>query len=74
MSKLVQLVEREPVRVYLYTTVAAILAVLVAYGIVDSTAVPVILAAVSAVVAIPAVEVARSKVSPVDTTSTVGEE
>jgi len=68
VSKLAQWAAREPVRLYVYTCVAAILAVLITYGVVDSTAVPVILAAVSAILAIPAVETARSKVSPVDTT------
>jgi hypothetical protein len=58
---------REPVRLYLYSVVGAILAVLVVYGIVDETTLPVILAAVSALLAVPAVETARSKVSPVDT-------
>jgi len=65
-------VAREPVRVYVYTVVTAILAVLVTYGVVDETALPVVLAAVSAVVAVPAVEVARSKVSPVGDQSTGG--
>jgi hypothetical protein len=59
---------REPVRLYAYSAVAAVLAVLVVYGFVDETALPVILAAVSALFAVPAVETARSKVSPVDTT------
>jgi hypothetical protein len=58
---------REPVLLYLYSVVGAILAVLVVYGIVDETTLPVILAAVSALLAVPAVETARSKVSPVDT-------
>lgn len=67
MSKLAQWAAKEPVRLYVYTCVAAILAVLITYGVVDSAALPVILAAVSAVLAVPAVETARSKVSPVDT-------
>ena len=61
-------VSREPVRAYMYSVVAAILAVLVVYGIVDETTLPIILAAVSALLAVPAVETARSKVSPVDAT------
>lgn len=67
MSKLAQWAAREPVRLYVYSSVAAILAVLVTYGVVDETALPVILAAVSALVAVPAVETARSKVTPVGT-------
>jgi hypothetical protein len=66
VSKLAQWAAEEPVRLYVYSVVAAILAVLVTYGVVDETALPVILAAVSALVAVPAVETARSKVSPVD--------
>jgi hypothetical protein len=70
VSKLAQWAAEEPVRLYVYSTVAAILAVLVTYGVVDETALPVILAAVSAIVAVPAVETARSKVSPVPTGDT----
>lgn len=72
MSKLAQWAAEEPVRLYVYSVVAAILAVLVAYGIVDETVLPVILAAVSALVAVPAVETARSKVSPVDSANQEG--
>lgn len=64
MSKLAHWAAEEPVRLYVYTVVAAILAVLMTYGIVDEEALPVILAAVSAVVAIPVVEKTRSKVTP----------
>lgn len=64
MSKLAQWAKEEPVRLYVYTVVAAILAVLVAYGVVDETALPVILAAATAILAVPAVETARSKVTP----------
>lgn len=70
MSVLAQWAAKEPVRLYVYSVVAAVLAVLVAYGIVDEQLLPVILAAVSAVVAVPAVETARSKVSPVGTVAT----
>lgn len=68
MSKLAQWAAEEPVRLYVYTVVAAVLAVLVTFGIVSDQALPVILAAVSAVVAVPAVETARSKVAPVGPT------
>lgn len=64
MSQFTHWAREEPVRLYVYTVVAAILAVLITYGIVDETAVPVILAAVSALLAVPAVETARSKVTP----------
>ncbi len=64
MGKLAHWAAREPVRLYIYSVVAAILTVLVAYGVVGETTLPVILAAVSALVAVPAVEKARSKVSP----------
>lgn len=67
MSGFASWAAREPVRLYAYSVIAALLAVLVVYGIVDETALPVILAAVSALCAVPAVETARSKVSPVDT-------
>lgn len=67
MSAIARWAAKEPVRLYAYTVVAAILAVFVTYGIVDAQALPVILAACSAVFAVPAVETARSKVSPVDT-------
>jgi hypothetical protein len=67
VSVLARWAANEPVRLYVYTVVAALLAVLVTYGIVDEQALPVILAAVSAIVAVPAVETARSKVSPVGT-------
>lgn len=65
MSSLASLIEREPVRVYLYSALTAIVAVLVAYGVIDAERAPVILAVVSAIFAVPAVEAARSKVSPV---------
>lgn len=69
MSVLARWAATEPVRLYVYSVIAAVLAVLVAYGIVDEQMLPVILAAVSAIVAVPAVETARSKVSPVATTA-----
>lgn len=73
MSKLAQWAAEEPVRLYVYSVVAAILAVMVTYGVVDETALPVILAAVSAIAAVPAVETARSKVTPVGADSNLGE-
>lgn len=73
MPGFTRLVAEEPVRVYIYTVVAAIIAILVIYGVVDSTVAPVVLAVVSAVLAVPAVEVARSKVSPVTGTVLKGD-
>ncbi len=55
----------EPVRVYVYTLLSAVLGALVVYGVVDANAVPVIMAVVTAALAVPAVELVRSKVSPV---------
>lgn len=66
MSKLAHWAAHEPVRLYAYSVIAAILAVLITYGVVDASALPVILAAASALLAVPAVETARSKVSPVE--------
>lgn len=64
MSKLGNWAAYEPVRLYVYTVGTAILAVLITYGVVDEKALPVILALVSAVLAVPAVEKARSRVRP----------
>ncbi len=61
------LLSREPVRVYLYGVVGAIVALLVGVGVVSSGVAPLILAVVTAVLAVPAVEAARAKVTPVDT-------
>lgn len=60
----VDLIRREPVRVYVYGLVAALLAALGVLGYVKTDLVPVILALVAAALAVPAVEVARSKVEP----------
>lgn len=64
MSKLSRWATEEPVRLYVYTLLAATLSILMAYGIVDEQYEAVILAGVSAVLAVPAVEKARSKVTP----------
>lgn len=56
----------EPVRMYLYGLLVPLLAVLVFYGVVDSSAVALFIALGAAVLGVPAVEVARSKVTPVD--------
>lgn len=66
MSSFSSWAAHEPVRLYAYSVVGAVLAVLVVYGIIDEATLPVILAAASAMLAVPAVETARSKVRPVD--------
>lgn len=63
--KALTLLQRQPVRIYLYTVFAAVVALLVAMGVVTATLAPLILAVGTAVLAVPAVEVARSKVTPV---------
>jgi hypothetical protein len=52
----------EPVRRYLYSLLGPLLAVLVVYGIVGPTLVPLFIALGAAVLAIPTVEAARSRV------------
>jgi RsiW-degrading membrane proteinase PrsW (M82 family) len=54
----------EPVRKYLYGLLAPVVAVLVAYGIVDGESAPLWIALATAVLGVPAVEVARSNVRP----------
>lgn len=55
----------EPVRLYLYPVLTAVLGVLVYYGVVEADAVPLWTVLIGAVLAVGGVEVARSKVSPV---------
>ena len=64
MSKLAELAKSEPVRLYLYSVVIPLLALLVGFGVVDANQTALILGLAGAVLAIPAVEVARSKVTP----------
>jgi hypothetical protein len=59
------LIKSEPVRVYLYGVLLAGLAVLVGVGIVDDATALLYAALGAAVLGIPAVEIARSKVTPV---------
>lgn len=61
------LIAREPVRVYLYGVLVAIVAVLVGYGVLDGSQAALWLALGSALLAVPAVEAARSRVSPTST-------
>lgn len=61
----VDLVRQEPVRVYIYGVVAAIVAALAFFGVVSGLAIPVIMAIVVAALALPSpVEVARNMVTP----------
>lgn len=55
----------EPVRKYLYALLLPLVGVLVYYGIVDNESAPLWIALATGVLGVPAVEVARSKVSPV---------
>jgi hypothetical protein len=55
---------REPVRAYLYSVSTAVVALLVALGILTSAVAPVIMAVVAAVLAVGGVEAARAKVTP----------
>lgn len=54
----------EPVRVYLYGVGVAVVALLVGLGVVTEDIAPLILAAVAAVLGVPAVESARRRVTP----------
>lgn len=63
---IVNYVRREPVRIYIYGVVVAVLAALVVLGFVKADLVPVLLAVATAILAVPAVEAARSKVEPTD--------
>ena len=68
--KLMSVLQREPVRVYLYGVVIAILALLVGIGVLTATVSVLVAGVGAAILAIPAtaaIEVARSKVSPVAT-------
>lgn len=64
MGVRLSLIQREPVRVYVYTVLVAVVAILVVYGILDSEQAPLWLALAAAVVSVPAVEGARAKVTP----------
>lgn len=61
----------EPVRTYLYGLLVPLAAVLVYYGVVDNESAPLWIALATGVLGVPAVEVARSKVSPVRRTDGV---
>lgn len=55
---------REPVRTYLYGVLVPGLALCVAYGLISAEQAPLWIAAGGAVLGFPAVEVARSHVTP----------
>lgn len=55
----------EPVRKYLYSLLVPVVAVLIYFGIVDNESAPLWIGLVTALLGVPAVEVARSKVTPV---------
>lgn len=57
------LLSREPVRVYLYGVIVAVVSALGAFGVVSENSIPMILGVGAAVLAVPAVEVARKKTS-----------
>lgn len=59
-------VTQEPVRKYLYGVTLALVALAVGLGVVTATVAPLVLAVAAAVLAVPAVEAARSKVTPVE--------
>lgn len=63
MRRLDSLAAREPVRVYVYGLVVALLAVLVTLDYLDKADVPVWLALAAAVLAVPSVEGARASVT-----------
>lgn len=56
--------DTEPVRLYIYGTIAPVVGVLVAYGIVDSAKAALWIALGTAILGVGGTEIARSKVSP----------
>jgi urea transporter len=66
MTAVKDMLAREPVRVYLYTIISAVIGLLVVFGILDESMVLPIMAVVSAVLAVPLVESLRSRVTPTD--------
>lgn len=54
----------EPVRAYLYSLLGPLVAVLVFYGVVSENGAPMWIALATALLGVPAVEAARSKVTP----------
>lgn len=67
MSKFVDAVRSEPVRIYVYGLVSAVVALLVFMGVLTGAAVPFVIAVVVAALALPSpVEAARARVTPVE--------
>lgn len=64
MSLLTRWKAAEPVRLYLYGVLLAVLALLVAYGVLTAELVPVWVALVTAAVLAPGIEKARASVTP----------
>lgn len=64
MNYLKSLWAKEPVRAALYSVLGVLAGLLVAKGAVSGDVVDLVLAAVATVVGVPAVEVARSQVTP----------
>jgi hypothetical protein len=60
-----RLVANEPVRLYVYTVLAIVVGLLVARGVLSTAEAPLWTALVATLLGVPAVETARSKVSPV---------
>lgn len=65
MSRLAALLAREPVRAYLYGALLAGLALLVGYGVLTGEQFALWAALGAALLAVPAVEASRSRVTPV---------
>jgi hypothetical protein len=59
------LAKSEPVRLYLYSLLVPVVALLVFLGVVDAQSAPLWIALVTAVLGVPAVEAARAAVTPV---------
>lgn len=65
MDKVISFFKSEPVRAYIYTLVVAVLAALVALGVITAAVVPIVVTLASVVLAVGGVEKVRSLVSPV---------
>lgn len=65
MKKVVALLESQPVRMYLYTLLGAVVAALAVLGVVSGAVVPVVMAVVTAALSVPTVEKVHGAVSPV---------
>lgn len=65
MKALLAKLKREPVRAYIYSAVAPVCGLLVARGLIVGSDVPLLEALATALLAIPAAERVRSRVTPV---------